>query len=81
MTENIERRTKIPIFRQVAAILRDRIRAGTYGPGEPIPSEAQLCAEFDVAPMTARKSVRVLASEGLVEVVAGRGAFVKEAAA
>jgi DNA-binding GntR family transcriptional regulator len=33
---------------------------------------------FEVARLTARKAVRVLAGEGLVEVVPGRGAYVAE---
>jgi DNA-binding GntR family transcriptional regulator len=33
---------------------------------------------YEVARLTARKAVRVLADEGLVEVVPGRGAYVTE---
>jgi DNA-binding GntR family transcriptional regulator len=33
---------------------------------------------FEVARLTARKAVRVLADEGLVEVVPGRGVYVAE---
>lgn len=33
---------------------------------------------YEVARLTARKAVRVLADEGLVEIVQGRGAYVTE---
>jgi DNA-binding GntR family transcriptional regulator len=33
---------------------------------------------FEVARLTARKAVRVLVADGLVEVVPGRGAYVAE---
>ena len=38
----------------------------------------QLMQEHEVARLTARKAVRVLVNEGLVEVVQGRGAYVAE---
>jgi len=69
-----------PVYRQVAAILRARIKAGQYAPGRPIPSEPQLVQEFGIARETARKAGRVLADEGLVRVVQGRGVFVVDQA-
>lgn len=66
-----------PVYRQLAAILRQRIEAGQYAPGRPIPSEPQLVQEFGVARETARKAGRVLAEEGLVRIVQGRGVFVR----
>jgi GntR family transcriptional regulator len=67
-----------PVYRQIAAVLRGRIEAGVYQPGRPVPSEPQLVGEFGVARLTARKAVRVLADEGLVLIVRGRGAYVRE---
>lgn len=67
-----------PVYRQVAAILRARIESGRYAPGRPIPSEPQLVQEFGIARETARKAGRVLAEEGLVRIVRGRGVFVSE---
>jgi DNA-binding GntR family transcriptional regulator len=69
---------KTPLYLQIAAILRERINSGQIRPGRPLPSEPQLVGEFGVSRLTARKAVRVLADEGLVEVVQGRGAFVRE---
>jgi GntR family transcriptional regulator len=67
---------KTPLYLQIAAILRAEIGRGVYVPGRPVPSETQLMQRFEVARLTARKAVRVLADEGLVEVVPGRGAYV-----
>ncbi|HEY6493295.1 MAG TPA: GntR family transcriptional regulator [Trebonia sp.] len=67
-----------PVYRQVAAILRERIQQGLYAPGRPIPSEPQLVQEFGIARETARKAGRVLAEDGWVRVVRGRGVFVIE---
>ena len=63
-----------PAYVQLAAILRERIAARTYTAR--LPSERDLVAEFGIAPMTVRKSVRLLAAEGLVVTVPGRGTFV-----
>ena len=69
---------KTPVYQQIAAILRDEIGRGVYAPGRPVPSETTLMQRFEVARLTARKAVRVLADEGLVEVVPGRGVYVAE---
>ena len=74
----VDHEGKTPLYLQIAAILRGEIERGVYAPGRPVPSETQLMQRFEVARLTARKAVRVLASEGLVEVVPGRGAYVAE---
>jgi GntR family transcriptional regulator len=72
----VDHEGKTPIYLQIAAILRRQIERGEIAAGRPVPSETQLMGEHGVARLTARKAVRVLADEGLVEVVQGRGAFV-----
>jgi GntR family transcriptional regulator len=74
----IDHEGKTPVYRQLAAILREAIQRGDYAPGRAIPSETRLVQEYGVARLTARKAVRVLVAEGLVEVVPGRGAYVAE---
>ena len=72
----VDHEGKTPLYLQIAAILRGEIERGGYAPGRPVPSETQLMQRYEVARLTARKAVRVLADEGLVEVVPGRGAYV-----
>jgi DNA-binding GntR family transcriptional regulator len=74
----VDHEGKTPVYQQIAAILRDEIGRGVYPPGRPVPSETQLMQRYEVARLTARKAVRVLADEGLVEVVPGRGTYVAE---
>jgi GntR family transcriptional regulator len=64
---------KCRFYLQLAAILRGQIAAGVYAPARAIASEARLMQEHGLARETVRKAVRVLAAEGLVEVVRGRG--------
>jgi len=63
-------------FEQLAAILRARIASGEYAPGRKIPPLTDLQEEFDLSSMTVRRAVRVLAGEGLLVPVPGRGTFV-----
>ncbi|WUH94179.1 GntR family transcriptional regulator [Streptomyces sp. NBC_00433] len=65
------------LYRQVAAAIRDAIASGEYPPGAPLPSEAQLIARYQVSRPTVRNAVAALRSEGLLEVIHGKGSFVR----
>ena len=63
---------------QIADDLRDDIQAGTFTPGDPLPSERQLVDKYGTAPQTARQAIAILKAEGLVVGRSGRGIFVRE---
>ena len=63
-------------YEQIAEYLRDLIAAAE--PGERLPSEAELCARFEVSRMTARQAVQLVASEGTIERRRGAGTFVRD---
>jgi len=66
----------VPRYRQIAAIIRERIERGELEPSRPIPSEVQIEQEFGVARATARKAVALLRDWGLVVTVPGMGTYV-----
>jgi GntR family transcriptional regulator len=55
--------------------LRQRLRAGEWDPGEKLPGEHGLLAEYDVSRATIRTALQVLESEGLVATRHGSGTF------
>jgi len=65
-------------YRQLATVLRDRIRNGELPPGRRLPSEKDLHDEFGLARETIRRALAVLRQEGLIEVRHGHGTFVAE---
>jgi DNA-binding GntR family transcriptional regulator len=64
-----------PLHERAAARLRDMIVAGRLGPAEPI-SEKDLCEEFGISRTPLREALKILASEGLIELQPRRGAIV-----
>src|SRR5947207_956952 len=56
----------------VADSIRSQVARGELVPGERFPSEDQLMEVFGVARTTLREALRILESEGLVEVLRGR---------
>ena len=65
------------VFRQLADLLRDQIRSGALGPGDPLPSELRLAQEYAISRTTVRQAIGQLRSEGLVTVDRPRGTFVR----
>jgi len=62
-----------PLYRQVADLLRERIRRDKL---TRLPSLTQIQQEYEVSRPTAESAVKILTDEGLVQVSPGRGTFV-----
>jgi GntR family transcriptional regulator len=75
MPIKIDMRSPEPSYLQLAAILRGRIESGEIGPEEALPSITFLVQETGLAVGTVRKAIKILADEGLVVTVPGRGSF------
>ena len=68
---------EVPAYLYVARTLGERVTSGFYPPGSLLPSGAQLCEEFGVSPMTARRAITMLQDQGLVVGKKGRGTFAR----
>ena len=62
-------------YSRVKQHLKAGLADGRWRPGELMPSEAELVAQFGVSRMTVSRALRELQSEGLVERVQGVGTF------
>ena len=76
-SDRVERRRNVPLYRQVAAILKRRIEAGVFRPAERIPTEYELCDEFGVSRISIRHALSELVHEGLLVRRQGSGTFVR----
>ncbi|MBC5766118.1 histidine utilization repressor [Ramlibacter albus] len=68
----------LPAYEQVKEWIRQHIASGEWKPGMVVPSESALMERFGVSRMTANRSLRELANEGLVTRVQGSGTRVAE---
>jgi GntR family transcriptional regulator len=68
--------TPIPRYLQLAELVRQRVGKGHWPSGSILPSIEQLMEEFDVARVTVRQAIALLAEEGLLSPQRGRGTFV-----
>ncbi len=75
--DSINRDAYEPAYAQLAEILRRQIARGELRPGDRLPSESRLCAQFGVSPMTVRRCVNTLIDSGLVVAYQGKGTFVR----
>jgi GntR family transcriptional regulator len=68
----------VPLYSQLADLLRQRVMRGLWGPGAKVPSLEALVAEFQVARVTVRQAIDILTREGLLLPQRGRGTFVTD---
>jgi GntR family transcriptional regulator len=73
----IDQWSPTPIFQQLADILEADIKAGTYAPGSPLPSEMTLAQRYGVSRGTVRRATEELRERGLVITLPQRGTFVR----
>lgn len=77
LAESIDPSSDRAVYKQIADHLRAAIGRERLGPGDQLPSEAQLMAHYGVARMTARNALRLLQDEGLITAEHGRGVYVR----
>jgi GntR family transcriptional regulator len=75
---NIDPRSHIPIYLQIAEGIREAVAAGVYCPGEPLPSLRAMAIDVQVNPNTVQRAYDELAREGLIHARRGKGLFVAE---
>ncbi|WP_326829056.1 winged helix-turn-helix domain-containing protein [Streptosporangium sp. NBC_01810] len=64
------------VWKQVADVIRQRVKDGQYRPRAPIPSEIRMAEELGVAKGTVRKAVAHLRDAGVLYTLPQKGTFV-----
>jgi GntR family transcriptional regulator len=78
---DIDPRSGVPIYVQIAAQVRHAVEVGGLVPGEKLPTVRGLAEELAIAPNTIVKAYNELQREGFVESRAGVGTVVAEGVA
>ena len=73
---DLDHDSPVPLYRQIAELLRADIENGIYPPGSVIPSVKSIEQDTGCTHVTVRKGIKILADEGLVVVAPGKGTFV-----
>ena len=72
----LDRTSDVPLYQQIANLLRADIMDGTYPPGSMIPAISTIIQETGCTHVTVRKGIDILEDEGLVIVRPGKGTYV-----
>ena len=76
MFSNVDARSPVPIYAQIATQVRVAVATGIMGSGDALPSVRSLAAELRVNPATVVQAYRALEAEGVVEMRQGAGSFI-----
>lgn len=74
----LARMSGVALWRQIEQAIESDIRLKTFGPGDRLPTEAELSSRFGVNRHTVRRAIAGLQERGVVRVEQGRGSFVQE---
>lgn len=72
----LDRNSILPLYYQLAQILRIQIHSDLYKSGQKIPSERDLMDQFKISRNTVRQAVDILVQEGLLHRDHGYGTYV-----
>ncbi len=74
MPDDLDHDSPVPLYEQLAALLRAGIEAGKIGPR--LPSEITLTQQYGVSRGTAHRAVMILVDAGEARISRGKGTFV-----
>lgn len=75
--DEIDRESFEPAYNQLVNILRRKIAQGEFLPGDKLPSEAELCSQYQVSSITARRAIKILVEQDIALTRQGQGTFLK----
>ncbi len=76
----VNRESPIPLYYQIKLHFKQQMEAGLLRPGDRLPTEMELCEQFDISRTPVRQALTDLAREGYLYRRAGLGTFVAQTA-
>lgn len=77
LTERVDRSKSQKLYFQLFEIIKMNIEMGIWRVGTQIPTEEQLCGQFEVSKATVRLAISELAVMGYLKKIQGKGTFVR----
>lgn len=72
----LDKHSHLPLHQQLKAAIEERILCGEWLPGTRVPSERELCEQYEISRITVRQALTALVMEGRLIRAQGRGTFV-----
>jgi GntR family transcriptional repressor for pyruvate dehydrogenase complex len=69
---------RVPVTTQIVESIKESIVSGQFSFGDKLPTEGKLCGLLKASRSSIREALRQLQAEGYVELLPGRGAFVRD---
>lgn len=74
---SVDRKSPQKLYCQLLAILRGPIERGEWKDGLQIPTEGQLCSQYQISKATVRVAIEELVALGYLKKIQGKGTFVR----
>lgn len=69
---------KLPLYAKLKESILQEIAGGRLQPGNRLPSQRELCRNFEMSHMTVRRAISELIHEGVIYTVPGKGLYVAQ---
>ncbi len=77
LTEKVDRARSQKLYAQLLHVIKTNIETGIWKVGSQIPTEDQLCRQFEVSKSTVRLALSELSALGYLKKMQGKGSFVR----
>lgn len=68
----------MPLYRQLADIIKEKVYSGEFSKDQRIPTETELMEAFSVSRITVRSAIDQLVEQGILVKIPGKGTFITE---
>ncbi|MGL5041994.1 MAG: GntR family transcriptional regulator [Culicoidibacterales bacterium] len=75
---NIDKKSRVPLYVQLIDILIEQITVKEFKEGDKLPFENEMCIKYNVSRTTVRQALSELEKDGYIEVIHGKGTYVKQ---